>query len=249
MRIGDAGGLSHFGERAVAIVAIELVRSEAGCVDVEVPIVVVVANGTSAVPAAVAQMSFEGYVGEGSVAVVPEQVVVGMLVSRLQLSRSAIYQKNVLKTVVVVVKEANPLAIDIYQILAQFVPVDDLARQSGLASDIGKDGKMRGVIDSQRRWVDLARSPARQDSGGDEKADPAHPFLPLKDLIPKENTGLHRRRPLAWRIVRDFLASVLTALQFRLSASSHGTAFQRTHCGVRMRRRMPDLFSSSALIW
>jgi hypothetical protein len=222
MRIGDAGGLSHFSERAVTIVAIELVRSEAGCVDVEVPIVIVVAHGTSAVPAAIAQMSIEGYVGEASIAIVPEQVVVGMPVSRLQLPRSAVYQKNVLKTVVVVVKETSPLTIDINQILAQFVPVDDLARQSGLASDIGKDGKVKGVIDSQRGRGDLARSTARQDSGGDEKADPAHPVLPLKDLTPKEKTGLHRRAPWAWRILesgaglerRGFLGSVFRALQF-----------------------------------
>src|ERR1700724_4521058 len=137
MRIGDAGGLTHFGERAVAIV--------------------------------------------------PEQVIVGMLVSRLQLPRSAVYQKNVLKTVVVVVKETSPLAIDINQILAQFVPVDDLARQSSLASDIGKGGEVRGVIDSQRGRVDLARCTACQDSSGDEKAGPAHPVLPLEDLIPREN--------------------------------------------------------------
>src|SRR5882757_10330322 len=112
-------------------------------------------------------MSFAGYVGEGSVTIVPEQVIVGMLVTRFQLPRSAVYQENVLKTVVVVVKETSPLAIDINQILAQLVPVDGLAGQSVLASDIGEGGKARGVIDSRRGRLDLARSTARQDSGGD----------------------------------------------------------------------------------
>src|SRR4029077_20468900 len=123
------------------------------------------------------------------------QVIVGMLASRLQLSRSAVYQKNVLKTVVVVVKETGPLAIDVNQILAELVPVDDLAGQAGLASDIPKDGKVSGVIDSRRRRVDLPRCIAHQDSDGGEKAEPAHPVLTLKDLILKKKTGLHRRVP------------------------------------------------------
>src|ERR1700675_1727093 len=100
-------------------------------------------------------MSLAGYVGERSVAIVAQQVIVWMPASRLQLPRGAVHQKNVLKTVVVVVKEASPLAIDINQIFAQLVPVDNLVRQSGLASDIRKDRQVSGVIYSRRRRVDL----------------------------------------------------------------------------------------------
>ena len=119
----------------------------------------------------------------------------GMLASRLQLPRGAVYQKNILKTVVVVVKEASPLAIDINQIFAQLVPVDNLVGQSGLARDIGKGEAVGAMIGSRRRRVDLPRRIAHQDSDGDEKADPAHPVLTLKDLILKEKTSLHRRAP------------------------------------------------------
>ena len=78
-----------------------------------------------------------------------------MLASRLGFPRAAVNQKNVLKTIVIVVKKASALTIDVDQILALFVPIDNLVRQTSLASDICEDWHVSGVINCPRRRIGL----------------------------------------------------------------------------------------------
>ena len=87
MWIGDARLLADFRERAVTIIAIQLVGTEAGHVNVGKAIVVVITNGAAAVPARIAEMRLRGDVGKRPVAIVSKQVIVGMLPLGLRSAR------------------------------------------------------------------------------------------------------------------------------------------------------------------
>jgi hypothetical protein len=54
---------------------------------------------------------------------------------------------------------------------ASFNTIDNLLRQSGLASDIRKDRQVSGVSDSRRRGVGLLACHAHQYSDGGKKAN------------------------------------------------------------------------------
>ena len=153
VRIPDARRLANFRESAVPIISIELVRTKAGDVEIGKPVVIVVADSAAAVPARIPQMGPRRDVGERSVTIVPQEVIVGRFARCLRLARRTVDQENVLITVVVVIKKACALPVHLLQVLAHFVPADDLHVQTGSLSDVreNRHGSARTIDTIVRR--------------------------------------------------------------------------------------------------
>src|SRR2546421_549883 len=160
VRIPDARRFANFRESAVPVISIELVRTKAGDVEIGKPVVVVVADSAAAVPARIPQMGPRRDVGERSVTIVPQEVIVGRFARCLRLARRTVDQENVLITVVVVIKKAWALPVHLLQVLAHFVPADDLHVQTGSLGDIreSRQGEARAIEGLVRR-LDWGLSP------------------------------------------------------------------------------------------
>src|SRR5205814_4324211 len=105
-------------------------------------------------------MSLRRDVGERTVTIVPQEVIVGRFARCLRLARRTVDQENVLITVVVVIKKACALPVHLLQILAHFVPADDLHAQTGSLSNIRekRQGNAR-AIDTLVRKLNQGSSP------------------------------------------------------------------------------------------
>src|SRR5579862_2085805 len=102
---GDIRFAAHFGKGAVAVVTVEQVFSPIGDKNVLEAVVVVVADADTLSPAGMGQASFFGYVGEGSVAIVPKKFVAGR--RPLQFEARAVDQEDIKPAVVVVIDEGH----------------------------------------------------------------------------------------------------------------------------------------------
>ena len=78
-------------------------------------------------------------IGKGSVAIVPQQVIVRAQARRLRHSRCSINQEDILKTIVVVIQEARAQSVNVHKVFGGLVPVDQLHLDAGLLSDIGEN--------------------------------------------------------------------------------------------------------------
>src|SRR5438552_4625179 len=98
-------------------------------------------------------MSLRRDVGERSVTIVPQEVIVGRFARCLRLARRTVDQENVLITVVVIIQKACALPVHLLQVLAHFVPADDLHVQTGSLSDIreSRQGEARAIEGLVRR--------------------------------------------------------------------------------------------------
>src|SRR5579884_1072259 len=105
VRVEKAGGLGHVGERAVAIVAVQNVLSEAGAEDVVEAVIIVVTNAHSAGPANRVQPRFICYIGKRAVAIVFVKTI-GCTCGRA-FQAGAGEDKNVHPSVVVVVEKGT----------------------------------------------------------------------------------------------------------------------------------------------
>src|SRR5947208_4900249 len=121
-------------------------------------------------------MSLRRDVGERSVAIVPRKVIVGRLTRCLRLARRTVDQENVLITVVVVIKKACTLPVHLLQVLAHFVPADDLHVQTGSLSDVRekRQGNAR-AIDTLVRKLNQGSSPHGDNQGGRTQAPQRKP--------------------------------------------------------------------------
>src|SRR5438552_2399083 len=116
-------------------------------------------------------MSLRRDVGERSVTIVPQEVIVGRFARCLRLARRTVDQENVLITVVVIIQKACALPVHLLQVLAHFVPADDLHVQTGSLSDIreSRQGEARAIEGLVRR-LDWGPNPRCDYHNGSEQA-------------------------------------------------------------------------------
>src|SRR2546425_9207582 len=138
MRIGHTRRPGHFSKSPVTVVAIELVGAIIGDIQIRIPIIVVIAHRTAAAPLGVSEMGFRGYVGEGFIAVVAKEVIVGKVSLLLGLARRPVHEINVLVAIIVIIKKAGTFAIDIDEELGHFISTNNLEGKPGLFRDVGE---------------------------------------------------------------------------------------------------------------
>ena len=138
MSVGHARRLAHIRKCSIAVVSIEQVGTQAGEVNVRNPVVIVVSDRASAVPAGSSQVRPRGDIRKCPVTVVPQEVVVRAHAPRLRFSRGTVGQKNVRVAVVIVVEETRALAIHIGQVFRHLIAVDDRHGEPGFSRDIRK---------------------------------------------------------------------------------------------------------------
>ena len=135
----DSGLLAHVGKSSIAVVVIENVLAVVSYEQIFEAIVVIISNANALPPAAMAQSSFCGHVGECAVAIVLEQMRRGFVSRGKAFQSRAIHQKNVEPAVVVVVVEGHSAAGGLQQIFVlMFSAKNGFHVQTGFAADIYK---------------------------------------------------------------------------------------------------------------
>ena len=177
---GDTRRAGDVGEVTAAVVAIQRVRADAGHVDVDPAVVVVVGGARAHAVAGMAEACSGGHVVERPGAAVPEQAMPGASGHRGVRDRPAVHQQQVLPAVVVVVEEQSAAAHDFVEMprrarAADMGEVETLGRRDVLELwDGGRPGR--------RASLGRHRQHASADDQGedDEPARRAHRAAPAR---------------------------------------------------------------------
>ena len=181
-RIGHSCGFAHFGKRPIAVVAIKLVGTEVGHIQIQVTVIIIIAHRDTAAPGGISQMRLFGNVGESPVTIVPQQVIMRRMGGLLKFAGRPIDQIDILITVVVVIDEGSTFPVDIDQVLRDFIAADDLIRNPCWLGDIGKywERFLRAIARSHRMLCERDKAQSNNENNRDLHLDPGHAIFSTK---------------------------------------------------------------------
>ena len=139
-----AGGVRDLGKPSLASIAIQLIRADAGHIQVDQAVIVVVAGAGTHAVLAVPDARRRGHVLEGSIAAVPVHAVTRSAGNGDIGHRAAVHQEDVEPAVIVEVEEetARPHDLGKEPVFAGAVDVHEV--ESDSASDIAEHRKADG---------------------------------------------------------------------------------------------------------
>ena len=146
----DAGGLGHVRERAVVVVAVQVVAAERGDVEILPAVAVHVRGADAHAPARAADAGAVGDVFELPAAEVAVERAARRLGSVGAVDRQGIDEVDVQPAVVVVVEERDAAAHRLHDVLL-FRRGMMLERDAGLARDVAVENRRRAGLAAGRR--------------------------------------------------------------------------------------------------